>query len=98
VPEPPALDVTVRGPSEVDERQRSAEAVTVVETELAKRQTAELGEVLARTQGVGVRRAGGLGSDTRFFPERADRRPGSLRRVRGNSLDFPSASRMYPST
>jgi TonB family protein len=65
-PEPVGLDVTVRGPSEVDERRRSAEAVTVIETEQVKRQTADLGEVLARTQGVGVRRAGGLGSDTRF--------------------------------
>jgi len=65
-PEPAALDVTVRGPSEVDERRRSAEAVTVIETEQVKRQSADLGEVLARTQGVGVRRAGGLGSDTRF--------------------------------
>lgn len=66
LPQPAALDVMVRGPSEVDERRRSAEAITVVETAQAKRQTADLGEVLARTQGVGVRRSGGLGSDTRF--------------------------------
>src|SRR5262249_19840782 len=42
------------------------EAVTVVETERAQRESSDLGEVLARTQGIGVRRAGGLGSDTRF--------------------------------
>lgn len=45
---------------------RSAEAVQVVETSETKRRTADLGEVLARAQGVGVQRAGGLGSDTCF--------------------------------
>src|SRR5262249_46315399 len=40
--------------------------VHVVETETARRQSADLGEVLARTQGVGVQRSGGLGSETRF--------------------------------
>jgi TonB family protein len=60
------IDVTVRGPSEAERRRRSAEAVTVVETQRAKRESADLGEVLARTQGVGVRRGGGLGSSTRF--------------------------------
>lgn len=64
-PEVP-LEVTVRGPSEAERRRQSAEAVTVVETERAKRESADMGEVLARTQGVGVRRGGGLGSTTRF--------------------------------
>src|SRR5262249_55203901 len=45
---------------------QSAEAVTVVETERERRQSADTGEVLARVQGVSVRRAGGLGSSTRF--------------------------------
>ena len=60
------IEVTVRTSSEADRRRQSAEAVTVVETEHAKRESADLGEVLARTQGVGVRRGGGLGSSTRF--------------------------------
>jgi vitamin B12 transporter len=68
--EPSAVDapmeITVRGTSEADRRRQSAEAVTVVETERAKRESADLGEVLARTQGVGVQRGGGLGSSTLF--------------------------------
>jgi outer membrane receptor protein involved in Fe transport len=40
--------------------------VTVIETEQAQRESADTGRVLARTQGVGIRRAGGLGSTTRF--------------------------------
>lgn len=60
------LEVTVRGQSEADRRRQSAEAVTVVDTDQAQRESSDMGEVLARTQGVGVRRAGGLGSGTRF--------------------------------
>jgi vitamin B12 transporter len=60
------VDVTVRGHSQSERLRRSAEAVQVVDTTEAKRRTADLGEVLARTQGVGVQRAGGLGSNTRF--------------------------------
>jgi vitamin B12 transporter len=59
--------VTVAGArSEAERLQQSAEAVTVVDTRKAQERTADLGEVLARTQGVSVRRAGGLGSSTRF--------------------------------
>jgi vitamin B12 transporter len=61
-----STDVTVRGQSKVERLRRSAEAVHVIEIEQAKRQSADLGEVLARTQGVSVQRAGGLGSETRF--------------------------------
>lgn len=64
-PEPQA-EVIVRGQSEADRLRRSAEAVHVVETENVKRQSQDLGEVLARTQGVGVQRSSGLGSDTRI--------------------------------
>jgi TonB family protein len=64
-PEAP-LEVTVRGLSASDRRRQSADAVTVIDTERARRESADLGEVLARTQGVGVRRGGGLGSSTRF--------------------------------
>jgi TonB family protein len=65
---PPATPVefTVQGQSAAERLRRSAEAVHVVETETARRQSADLGEVLARSQGVGVQRSGGLGSDTRF--------------------------------
>lgn len=65
-PAAPAVEVTVRGASEVERIRRSAEAVHVIETAEAQRQTADLGEVLARSEGVGVRRAGGLGSGARF--------------------------------
>lgn len=61
-----AIAVTAHGHSPAERLRRSAEAVHVVETTEAKRRTADLGEVLARTQGVGVQRAGGVGSDTRF--------------------------------
>ncbi len=60
------IEVTVRGYSEADQLRRSAEAVHVVETTEAKRRSQDLGEVLARTQGVAVQRSSGLGSDTRI--------------------------------
>jgi len=63
---PALLEVTVQGAPEVERLRQSARAVHVVETEAAQKRTADLGEVLARTQGVGLRRAGGLGSSTRF--------------------------------
>ena len=62
----PAVEVTVQGLSEAEQRRQSAEAVTVVELDQAQRESSDMGEVLARTQGVGVRRSGGLGSTTRF--------------------------------
>ena len=65
-PEQP-LEITVTGNTNgARQRQRSAEAVNVVELRRAKQQTADLGEVLARSQGVAIRRDGGLGSETRF--------------------------------
>jgi outer membrane receptor protein involved in Fe transport len=45
-------------------RRRTAEAVTTVETTTAREESADLGEVLARVEGVAVRRSGGLGSTT----------------------------------
>jgi TonB family protein len=63
----PVVEVRVHGaPSEAQRLQRSAEAVTVIDTAKAKRQAADLAEVLARTQGVSIRREGGLGSSMRF--------------------------------
>ena len=62
-----AVDVTVAGVRSEGERlQQSAAAVNVIDTRKAQRQTADLGEVLARSQGVAVRRYGGLGTNTRF--------------------------------
>jgi outer membrane receptor protein involved in Fe transport len=58
--------VRVVGESAAERKRRSAEAVFVIETHDARRQAADLGEVLARHQGIGVQRGGGLGSRTRF--------------------------------
>jgi hypothetical protein len=56
----PVRRVTVLSTAETMER--TAEAVEVVDTAGAQRQTADLGQVLARTRGVTLRRAGGLGT------------------------------------
>ncbi|MGC4118263.1 MAG: TonB-dependent siderophore myxochelin receptor MxcH [Myxococcales bacterium] len=68
--QPPAADAgfqtTVRAKSEAQRLRESAQAVKVVETRQARRQSADLGEVLARTEGVAVQRTGGLGSGTRL--------------------------------
>lgn len=62
----PVLETTVTGKSEARALAESAQAVTVVTTEEAAKQSADMGEVLRRTQGVAIRRSGGLGSSTRF--------------------------------
>lgn len=60
-------DVQVLGKlSEGERLQQSAEAVNVIDVKKARQQSADMGEVLARTQGVAVRRDGGLGSTARF--------------------------------
>lgn len=60
-------EVIVEGRSQkVQELIQSAQAVVVVETIEAKTQTADLGEVLTRTEGINVQRSGGLGSGARF--------------------------------
>ncbi|AGC45609.1 TonB family protein [Myxococcus stipitatus DSM 14675] len=61
-----AIDVTVAGESAAERRRRSAEAVKVIETESLQREAVDMGQALSRTEGVGVRRAGGLGSRARF--------------------------------
>jgi outer membrane receptor protein involved in Fe transport len=63
---PSEMLVTGERTSPTAQLQRSAEAVNVIDTRKAKEQTADLGEVLARTQGVAVQRDGGLGSNARF--------------------------------
>ncbi|MEM8508659.1 MAG: carboxypeptidase-like regulatory domain-containing protein [Bacteroidota bacterium] len=59
-------EVKVYAASKKVELEESAKAVEVIETTLAKLETADLGEVLARTEGISIQRAGGLGSGTRF--------------------------------
>ncbi|MEM8970126.1 MAG: TonB-dependent receptor, partial [Bacteroidota bacterium] len=59
-------EVIVQAESEVALLERSAKAVDIIETQEAKIQTVDLGEVMARTQGVNVQRSGGLGSDAQF--------------------------------
>jgi len=56
------IEVIVRARSRAESIEREPAAVRVVELEGARQRTADTGEVLARTEGVTVRRAGGLGS------------------------------------
>lgn len=65
-PEGELAEVVVRATSASDRLRQSAEAVQVVDTRASRRSTADLGETLARTAGITVQRAGGLGSDSRF--------------------------------
>jgi TonB family protein len=65
-PNAPPTEVTVHGLSEADRLRISAQAVHVVETKHAQREAADLGELLARSEGVSVQRGGGLGSSMRF--------------------------------
>lgn len=61
-----AEEVVVKGLRAKDKKLRSAAAVTVVDLERAKRESADVAEVLARVEGVNVQRMGGLGSDAKF--------------------------------
>ncbi|HEX5659229.1 MAG TPA: TonB-dependent receptor plug domain-containing protein, partial [Polyangiales bacterium] len=63
---PAAIEVTVRDKSKLERTRESSDAVTVVDLSAASRQASDVGEVLARTEGINVRRLGGLGSDARF--------------------------------
>ncbi|GEN10408.1 TonB family C-terminal domain-containing protein [Myxococcus fulvus] len=61
-----AIEVTVEGESVANRRRRSAESVKVIETEHLQREAVDMAQALARTEGVDVRRGGGLGSRARF--------------------------------
>ncbi|NGP87708.1 TonB-dependent receptor [Fodinibius halophilus] len=62
-----ALDeVIVTGLSESEELELTAKAVDAVELADTKFKTTDLGDVMAQTKGVNVRRSGGLGSSSRF--------------------------------
>lgn len=60
------VDVTVRAKSRVETLRESARAVDVIDLSRDRRYTADLGSVLARSEGIGVRRTGALGSDARI--------------------------------
>nr|WP_171447458.1 TonB-dependent siderophore myxochelin receptor MxcH [Corallococcus carmarthensis] len=60
------VEVTAVGETRAERRRKSAEAVQVIELEQASMESADLGTALARTEGVDVRRAGGLGSTARI--------------------------------
>lgn len=62
----PTIEVSVQGESQAQRLRESAQAVTVIDTEVAQRHSGDLGALLARTEGVAVQRSGGLGSDTRL--------------------------------
>jgi vitamin B12 transporter len=64
----PAVEVTVHGTAsnKAQRTRESSQAVNVVELATANQQSADLGEVLARAQGINVRRQNGLGSNARF--------------------------------
>ncbi|MGC4087944.1 MAG: TonB-dependent receptor [Polyangiaceae bacterium] len=63
---PTPTEVVVRGESSSERLHKSARAVHVIETSEAKKQSSDLGEVLAREPGISLRREGGLGSSTRL--------------------------------
>lgn len=71
-------DVVVKGVSEKRKKEETAQAVSVIEMKEAKFKTTDLGEVLAQTQGINVRRTGGLGSRTNF----------SMNGLTGNQIRF----------
>jgi outer membrane cobalamin receptor len=59
-------EIVVSAKSEAQAMELSAKAVDVIETRQLKIQTVDMGEVLARTQGVNVQRSGGLGSNAQL--------------------------------
>ncbi|WP_244222005.1 TonB-dependent siderophore myxochelin receptor MxcH [Corallococcus exercitus] len=60
------VEVTAVGETRAERRRKSAEAVQVIELEQASMESADLGTTLSRTEGVDVRRTGGLGSTARI--------------------------------
>lgn len=58
--------IVITAETEEARLERSALAIDVLETTAVKLQSADLGEILAQTQGVSIQRSGGLGSGIRF--------------------------------
>jgi vitamin B12 transporter len=65
-PETAATGVVIHGASRSSSLRRSANPVEVVELDREQRHASDLGEVLARSTSLGVRREGGLGSIARY--------------------------------
>lgn len=59
-------EVVIQTESEGQVLELSAKSVQVIDTREVKIKSADLGAVMAQTEGVNVQRAGGLGSNTRF--------------------------------
>jgi len=59
-------EVVIRAETEAARLERTALAVSAIDTRVIKLKTADLGEVMARTEGVSVQRSGGLGSGERI--------------------------------
>ena len=59
-------EVNIFAKTQVQKLKESAQAVGVIETKEVKLQSADLGEVMAKTEGISVQRAGGLGANIRF--------------------------------
>ncbi|MEM7509497.1 MAG: carboxypeptidase-like regulatory domain-containing protein [Bacteroidota bacterium] len=59
-------EVVMTAESEKTRLENTAQAIQVIETKVAKLQSADLGNILAKTEGVNVQRGGGLGSSFRF--------------------------------
>lgn len=59
-------EVVMTAESEKTRLENTAQAIHVIETKVAKLQSADLGDILAKTEGVNVQRGGGLGSGFRF--------------------------------
>lgn len=68
-PEPaaPSIEVVARGNSRAARLTESARAVQVIDLERDRARSADLGEILARSSGLSIRRSGGLGSETRLM-------------------------------
>lgn len=62
----PEAEIVIAGKRPMDRLRQSANAVTVIDLGRAKRESADVGEVLARTEGVNVQRMGGVGSRARL--------------------------------
>ena len=62
---PAAVEVTVLGKSQAQRTRESSQAVKVIDTTEARQHATDVAELLARTEGVGVQRSGGLGSEER---------------------------------
>jgi vitamin B12 transporter len=63
---PAPIEIAVRGRKLQEGVDRSTRAVTNVDLRRAKLESADLGSVLSRVEGVNVQRVGGLGSEARF--------------------------------